>query len=383
MPNYSGMWTLQAQMQAAGQDNWTGIVQNKLYSWGSNANGVLGQNNTISLSSPTQVGADTTWLSISMGSYASFSVKKDGTLWAWGSNGMGQLGQNDTVYRSSPTQIGALTDWKQVSCGDYSVFAVKTNGTLWSWGQNNKGQLGQNNTIALSSPTQVGAGTTWLRCFMGSGSGTYGFGAAIKTDNTLWVCGNNRFGELGQNDRVYRSSPVQVGALTNWSDVSGRCMFIAKKTDNTLWSWGRNNVGQLGQNNTIYRSSPVQVGALTTWLQVNSAYNLGAIKNDGTIWVCGKNFQGQLGQNDQAYRSSPVQIGSGTNWTNIASSTLYHILATKSDGTLWACGYNASGQLGQNDLISRSSPVQVGSATTWSTICCGPSSNMGIQITTT
>jgi len=44
-----------------------------------------------------------------------------------------------------------------------------------------------------------------------------------------------------------------------------------------------------------------------------------------------------------------------------------HSVATKTDGTLWAWGRNAIGELGQNNLTYRSSPVQI-PGTTWSSI---------------
>ena len=91
---------------------------------------------------------------------------------------------------------------------------------------------------------------------------------ATKTDGTFWSWGYNNFGQLGLGDIVHRSSPVQVGSLTNWSSVAqigGQYQTLSIKTDGTLWSWGYNNLGQLGQGNTTNYSSPKQIGALTTW----------------------------------------------------------------------------------------------------------------------
>jgi len=39
-------------------------------------------------------------------------------LYSWGRNQYGQLGQGDTTSRSSPTQIGALTTWLQAAGGE-------------------------------------------------------------------------------------------------------------------------------------------------------------------------------------------------------------------------------------------------------------------------
>ena len=86
---------------------------------------------------------------------------------------------------------------------------------------------------------------------------------------------------MGDNTVINRSSPVQVGAETNWSKVSTAGTFtLAIKTNGTMWSWGQNNLGQLGHNNLTYRSSPVQIGALTTWIDINSSrYFCAAIKS--------------------------------------------------------------------------------------------------------
>ena len=44
--------------------------------------------------------------------------------------------------------------------------------------------------------------------------------ACAKTDGTLWAWGEAENGTLGQNDRTKRSSPVQVGSDTTWTDVA-------------------------------------------------------------------------------------------------------------------------------------------------------------------
>ena len=86
------------------------------------------------VSSPTAIGALTTWVTGSMGNWTALAIKGDGTLWSWGRNNEGQLGHNDTTDISSPAQVGALTDWSSVCTGYSAVVALKTDGTLWSWG---------------------------------------------------------------------------------------------------------------------------------------------------------------------------------------------------------------------------------------------------------
>jgi alpha-tubulin suppressor-like RCC1 family protein len=164
-----------------------------------------------------------------------------------------------------------LTNWKQVACSSYSSAAIKTDGTLWTWGENNVGQLGLGNTTNRSSPVQVGNLSNWKE--LANQINAAGM-AAIKTDGTLWAWGANGNGRLGLGDTTNRSSPVQVGALTNWKEVTaGGASTLAIKTDGTLWSWGFNTNGELGLGNTTHRSSPVQVSALTNWKEIATGQN--------------------------------------------------------------------------------------------------------------
>jgi alpha-tubulin suppressor-like RCC1 family protein len=83
MPSYSGVWTLQAQMQAVAAGTWTGIPLQNLYAWGGNDAGCLGLGDTVNRSSPTQVGLLSNWDSASTSSSSfSVAVKTDGTLWS-------------------------------------------------------------------------------------------------------------------------------------------------------------------------------------------------------------------------------------------------------------------------------------------------------------
>ena len=153
---------------------------------------------------------------------------------------------------------------------------------------------------------------------------------ALKTNGTLWAWGYNEdnTGGLGLNDQTNRSSPHQIGTDTTWSSFSGSGSTrfrAAIKTNGTLWTWGRNNYGQLGVGDSgngssaTARSSPHQIGTDTTWWQVRVGTNFcSAIKTDGTLWAWGRGASGELGQNADTGRSSPTQIGTDTNWKTTA-----------------------------------------------------------------
>jgi len=354
----------------------------EMWVWGRGNVGELAQNNRTAYSSPVQVPGG--WYGANVFRRCGYNdlnhttvVKNDGTLWMWGDNENGELGQNQASAQlaaaSSPVQVGTETTWSGGSPLNKATAVVKTDGTLWSWGYNLYGMLGHNeNNVKYSSPTQI-PGTTWSQ--VGSGNLST---LAIKTDGTLWSWGAAHFGKLGQNQTQTspggdRSSPAQVGSGTDWACVSGMTNGgAATKTDGTLWAWGINNYGQLGQDNTTYRSSPVQIPG-TTWgtteLTLLQGVDMcGSIKTDGTLWVWGQNDKGQLGQNNETNYSSPRQVGSETTWRSavvLGTGSAGAILATKTDGTLWAWGNNHDGRCAQNSdpdnggPDSYSSPVQI------------------------
>ena len=189
-----------------------------LWSWGSNGQGQLGLGNTTDYSSPKQVGSLTTWANVVSGAGGGvLAIKTDGTLWAWGAGSYGKLGLGNTTDYSSPKQIGALTTWSSISMQYYAGGAIKTNGTFWTWGYNLNGQLGLGTSGAgtyTSSPQQVGALTDWST--ISAGAQTF---FSIKTNGTLWGWGANTTGILGLGNTTNRSSPNQIGALTSWLSV--------------------------------------------------------------------------------------------------------------------------------------------------------------------
>jgi alpha-tubulin suppressor-like RCC1 family protein len=109
------------------------------------------------------VGGFTDWCQVSAGSESSLAVRQNGTAWAWGSNSNGQLGDNTTVSKSSPVSIvGGFTNWCQVSAGQSHSLGVRQNGLTWAWGSNSNGQLGDSTTTNRSSPVSViGGFTDW------------------------------------------------------------------------------------------------------------------------------------------------------------------------------------------------------------------------------
>jgi alpha-tubulin suppressor-like RCC1 family protein len=282
-----------------------------------------------------------------------------------------------TVAANSSTIISATTSTKQANIQlNWSIQTPPPVNAIYSWGYNAYGQLGLGDTTNRSSPTQVGADTNWSVVSLNQTS------AGIKTDGTMWAWGYNAYGQLGLGDRVNRSSPVQVGALTTWSKVSTSWYHtVAIKTDGTLWTFGYNYYGALGDGTSTSKSSPVQVGSDTNWslvyaLTISSTL---AIKTNGTLWAWGNNNGYALGNGTTNNRSSPIQVGSSNTWSTISGNGS-DIVGLKTDGTIWGWGYNAYGMLGLSNVGGyNTTPTQIDSSTNWSKISADGTHFVGIK----
>lgn len=350
-----------------------------MFATGYNQNGELGLNDrNVYRSSPTQVGSESNWRLIATGGYSqstglSAAIKNNGTLWLWGIGSYGRLGQNDNISRSSPTQVGALTSWSDVVVSARASFtmALRNDGTLWLWGRGNYGQLGQGNTNSQSSPVAV-AGTNWSKIGVSAGAA-----AAIKTDGTLWLWGVNSYGKLGLGDSTQRNSPVQLGTGTDWASLSktgGGNWMGAIKTNGTLWTWGLNNDNQIGSNRgggfTGIQSPVQQTGSNWSKLYIGFDHGL-AIKTDGTLWGWGRNSRQQL-TNSVANYGSITQIGNETTWAEIGTGQ-FETVGLKTNGTIWGWGRNTVGALGLTNSVGSyvNSPTQIGTRTNWGAVAVG------------
>ena len=334
-----------------------------LWGWGNNECGQLGDGTDTQRNSPIGMGTETNWRIAVSGGFHTVLVRNDGSLWALGYNYYGQLGVGtyEPYGYYTPVKVGTENDWATVGAGYYFTLAIKSDGSLWSWGRGNLGQLGSGATANRNAPAQVGADYDWAAV-----SGGYNSAVALKSDGSVWTWGYNDYGQLGVGDTTTRTAPVRVGAENDWAAVSaGESHMLALKSDGSLWSWGRNDFGQLGSGFYGQWSTPrLVVGAENDWAAVSAGmYHSLAIKKDGSLWAWGDNDYGKLGLGGGgSTRAVPVRVGVDANWVAV-SGALSHTVALKSDGNLWTWGQNRYGQLGigaSGDSTNKNTPVMVG-----------------------
>lgn len=348
-----------------------------LWSWGKGTLYSLGKADASAYSTPVQTDVGgTTWKQCSSGGYFGGAVKTDGTLWMWGRNTSGQVGSGNgyTTHNSTPAQTSSGgSTWKKVSCGYDWAAGLKTDGTLWTWGTSDSYQNGAD-TTTRSTPVQIGSYTGWTDVGVPAyGGNTIG---AMKSDGTLWGWGADTYGQRGAGTTGTQSSPVQFNTGAWKTFAVGGYHTVAIRNNGTLWASGRNDNGQLGIGTVSNVSSIVQVsGGGTNWKQVAcGASTTSAIKTDGTLWMWGLGSDGQMGNGTSSNASTPIQtVAAGTNWASVSVGT-YHVGAIKTDGTLWLWGNNGNGRLGQSSTTypKVSSPIQVSvGGNNWKSVFAG------------
>ena len=334
---------------------------NNYFIWGYGGFGQLGNTTAFDEYQPIPLPSTFTWLKLSCGSINTFGVKTDGTLWGTGSNLYGSLGVGSMINNVNVfTQIGSANNWKEITPSENFTVALKTDNTIWGWGQNDGYQMGNgtccNNQL---SPILISAETDWKQ-IEGSDSRSV---FAIKNNGTLWCWGSNLSSMLGGTQLFERMFPTQHNPDTDWKEMSaGYDHMLILKTNNTLWAWGNGEYGSCGDTLPVdwARFVPIQIGT-STWKTVSAGNRTSfGIKTDGTLWAWGYNNAGQLGNGNTVDQRLPVQIGTANNWATISAGQ-QHIMAQKTDGSLWAWGNNDAGQLGNgtttNELVPTLIPV--------------------------
>jgi alpha-tubulin suppressor-like RCC1 family protein len=327
-------------------------ISGRLYCWGDNVSGELGDGTNTDSSVPVQVGTDADWVSVSAGYYASCGIRA-GSLYCWGYNGQGQLGDGSTTNSNAPVQVGTDTDWESVESGYYHACGLRrltpTDAGVYCWGYNSNGQLGDGTNTNSSSPVQVGTDTDWTEIDAG------GYHNCGLRGGTLNCWGWNGEGELGLGDTVSSNVPMQIGIGTDWIGITaGASHTCGLRSPGTLHCWGYNRSYQLGIGTNVTGLAPFQVGTADDWSSVAAGGTHSCAIRASTLYCWGVNSQGQVGDGTTSVRKSPTQVGTETDWTNVATGG-YHSCGGRSNG-VYCWGQNTKGQVGNGTLTNVSAP---------------------------
>lgn len=348
-----------------GNDSFAALEEDgSLWTWGRNDAGQLGNGSTVSGNDEARqkILDDVVTVSASTSSWGQTfvgAIKKDCSLWMWGCNNWGQLGNgglSNTIcdygyYNTLPVHtlpMKVLDDVTDVSLGGDHTAAIKSDGTLWVWGGNTYGQLGNGDTGNVKSPLGLPYQNVPLKVMDDVAVVSAGdqFTAAIKKDGSLWMWGDNRYGQLGREAEnggwPYQPTPFKV--LDQVSAVStGSHHTAAIKKDGSLWVWGDNSQGQLGDSTQESRRMPIKVLDGVTYISADRD-NTFAVKKDGTLWGWGSNGSGLLDAEGteplesyyNAVQATPVFLSEQVDSAMTGSS---YLLIQKKDSSYWLRGF--------------------------------------------
>lgn len=352
-------WDKDVKAFAFGISHALALTENgEVWSWGSDDDGRLGLGGDASPSGVPEHVASLDGqgvVALAAGDISSYALTSDGRVFAWGSNNNGQLGSGlaDTDRHSTPTLVaGALSgqDVVQVSASGSTVLARTASGTVYAWGSNSSGQMGLGDSSSHFSPTLIsslsGKSVTDVEA--------YSYASAFVAGGQVYTSGWGGNGRLGTGATSDRLSPTLIsGALSgkNVVDVEGGNGFaVAETSDGLLVGWGNNNLYQLGLGDTSVRLSPVVLsgGALASAGPVKS-FAVGmnhvlASTSDNSVIAWGYNLRGQIGDGTKVTRQTPGVILSGVVSPVLSASSDNSALISGKALSVW--GSNLYGQVG-------------------------------------
>lgn len=250
----------------------------RVYCWGSNEQGQLGINSatpTISISPQLVVyGAMPAGAikQLSAGVFHVCAVASNNRVYCWGWNLNGQLGDGSTTQRAAPveTALPPGVTAQQIAAGSDHTCALTSAGAVYCWGGNHQGQLGDSTTTDSTTPVVTQPGAIPAGPIKRIATGYY-HTCAIASNDWVYCWGDNEHGKLGNNDPTHTDSslPVAVahgeipGGVTVVDIVMGRDHTCALASNHKAYCWGHNGGGRLGNDSIVASDTPVEVHAPT------------------------------------------------------------------------------------------------------------------------
>ena len=230
----------------------------KLYTWGENTYGQLGNGALSPSMDPVQVGLATDWKKVVTGNRITYAIKTNGDVYAWGYNEDGRLGLGDNSNKSSPTRITSLSNIADISTGKSGVpnmtsgsiytgsihtLALATNGKIYSWGSTGSGyqNLGRGDYLISDNDKKTPTEITEFQ---------YNGGSAIASPNIKVI-------STGENGNIIIDTSGKIymfGGGISWinSDVffysRPRYIDIFNTSDN----WKEVSMGTIGGADSIF-----------------------------------------------------------------------------------------------------------------------------------
>lgn len=229
------------QAWAAEQIAFAALDNGALLAWGDGAYGRLGVPGTAGgRRQPVPVQGVSNVRQLEIGTAHALAVDARGRVWAWGANAAGQLGQGDLRERAAPAWVKLPHAVKAVAAGATHCLALDVKGQLWGWGSNHYQQLDAELPPYVVTPTRMGV-VGYRGALQALGAGMH-FSAAVTKEGSVLTWGWNGLAQLGrstepdQGPRKLELPPVQQISV-------GRTHVLALTRAGECWAWGDNRFG--------------------------------------------------------------------------------------------------------------------------------------------
>lgn len=297
---------------------------------------------------------------VSAGVSHTCGVTTGGRLYCWGRNVNGQVGDGTTTNRSKPVPVGGALRFRAVvNLGGNHSCAIRTDDRLYCWGLNESGQLGDGTTIQRTSPVLV-AGGLKFRSVTGGWAHTCGISSA---DNRVYCWGDNGSGQLGIGTTDVRLVPAAVGGTLRFRHVSaGYLHTCGLTTEDRAYCWGSNSTGQIGDSTKVTgRLTPVTVRTNLKFRQIDAGnyFNCAVTATGNRAFCWGNGINGELGNGVIQDSFWPKLVSGGLALVRV-SAGIGHACGETAGNKAYCWGYNGYGQVGDGTTgLRRPTPVAV------------------------
>lgn len=304
------------------------------------------------------------FIKITSGQYHTLALTSHGKVYVWGYNYYGQLGDGTNTDRSVPKQLDSLDNIIDVAAGVGCSFALASDGQAYSWGRNENGRLGDNTTSAKNKPVKVAQpdGVKFTQI-----SARYATAGGVTAEGDVYTWGYGGYGTAGTNKTSDLHAPAKIG-LSNIAQLElGYYNGAAVSNDGTVYTWGSNTYGQLGTN-AASSNGPNPIVAVPYFNAENirmkqvsvGYYHMAGVSEDGRLFTWGYGYEGRLGNGatSNKYVPQPISMPAAV---EKALAGYYHTGIMTSDGAAYFCGQNVYGKLGNGNTANQSTPVKLAS----------------------
>jgi len=292
----------------AGWDHTCAIMTTTaLKCWGKNESGQLGDGTKMNRITPKDVtGMSTDVIDVAALDTSTCAVKSDHKLYCWGDNSTGQLGDGTQDEHLTPHQVPGLAGVEKITVGNGRACAVLNTGNAKCWGAQ---LLGNGNGFPSTTPVDVYGFTSGAQnieaglshnCVLTTGGGAQCWGAKNH--------GQLGYGPVaGEDPKI----PMQVyemesGVLQLTAGYYQTCVML---TGGALKCWGGNSFGEVGNGNNNDQFYPVAVSGLSSGVtQVSGNSTFTCALHNGIPKCWGDNYLGELGNNSANNSNVPVNV---------------------------------------------------------------------------